>query len=207
VLVPALPGALSAYGILVSDVVKDYSRTVIWRAVSELPWSRLQAQFDRFRRAALADFRRERWPGRPRFEPSVDVRYRGQGYELNVPFSARLLDDFHREHNRRYGYSRLGREVELVTLRLRARIPGNLARVEGRGAGSGNPLAARGKARAIFGGRTLAVPVYDRDSLRQGRSYRGPAIVAEYGATTAVPPGMRFRVDSARNLLIEMPEQ
>ena len=203
VLVPALPGALSAYGILVSDVVKDYSRTVIWRAVGELPWSKLQAEFDRFRRAALADFRREHWPGRPRFEPSVDVRYRGQGYELNVPFSARLLDDFHREHNRRYGYSRVGREVELVTLRLRARIPGNPTRMQDRSASSGNPLAAR----AIFGGRTLAVPVYDRDSLRQGRSYPGPAIVAEYGATTAVPPGLRFRVDSARNLLIEMPEQ
>src|SRR5207237_1817118 len=41
VLVPALPGALSAFGILVSDVVKDYSRTVLWRVAREFPAEQL----------------------------------------------------------------------------------------------------------------------------------------------------------------------
>ena len=50
VLVPARPGALSAFGILVSDVVKDYSRTVLWRTLNELPLTRLNAEFNKLRR-------------------------------------------------------------------------------------------------------------------------------------------------------------
>ena len=124
VIVPVLPGALSAYGILASDVVKDYSRTVVWRAAAgDVPDVRLRGEFAVLEKAARADFARERWEGKPLLEPSVDVRYGGQGYELNIPWSRGLLDDFHREHKRRYGYSHPQREVELVTLRLRARLP------------------------------------------------------------------------------------
>ena len=50
----------------------------------------------------------------------MEVRYRGQGYELNVPYSRDLIHAFRREHQRRYGYSYADREVELVTLRLRS---------------------------------------------------------------------------------------
>lgn len=206
VLVPALPGALSAYGILVSDVVKDYSRTVIWRTAGPLPFHRLQGEFARFRRAAQADFRRERWRGKLLFNPSVDLRYRGQGYELNVPFTSRLLPDFHREHVRRYGYGHPGREVEIVTLRLRARIPASRApltivgRTQAGLALGRKPLPSK----VIFGNRALPTGIYDRDWLRAGRHYRGPAIVAEYGATTVIPPGLKFRVDAGHNLVIDM---
>src|SRR5262249_33287903 len=81
VIVPGLPGALSAFGILVSDVVKDYSRTVLWRTRDELPAKRLHREFDDLRRKAEKDFRGEGWRGAIRRQLSVDVRYRGQGYE------------------------------------------------------------------------------------------------------------------------------
>ena len=87
VIVPALPGALSAYGILVSDVVRDYSRTVLWRALDKLPGARLDKESMALRRKAEEDFRREGWTDRIDFALSVDMRYRGQGYELNMPFS------------------------------------------------------------------------------------------------------------------------
>src|SRR5207237_4320658 len=120
VIVPALPGALSAFGILVSDVVKDYSRTVLWRVSEQLPWPQLDKEFSKLRRAAESKFAEEHWRGVVRYECTIDARYRGQGYELNVPFTRGVLDAFHRHHARRYGYSHPGREVELVTLRLRA---------------------------------------------------------------------------------------
>jgi N-methylhydantoinase A len=211
VLVPALPGALSAYGILVSDVVKDYSRTVLWRVADELPIRRLQGEFARFRVAAEKDFRRERWRGRPVFQPSMDIRYRGQGYELNVPFSPSVLAAFHGEHQRRYGYAHPQREVEIVTLRLRARIPGKIAPVssptsrnarQGRASQGGRNLAP-GQAKVVFENGALATAIYQRAALGPGRTYRGPAIVAEYGATTAISPGLRFRRDRGSNLIIE----
>lgn len=205
VIVPALPGALSAFGILVSDVVKDYSRTVLWRALDMLPTQRLEREFAELRGAADKDFRNEDWRGVIRYQRSVDVRYRGQGYELNIPHSRRLIEDFRREHQRRYGYSYPQRELELVTVRLRAVIPSPTH------AGTRMPRPAsreqlRGvpeRAPVFFGNKRLPTVIYARDRLAIGKKYSGPAVVTEYSATTVVPPGRRFGLDRARNLLIE----
>ena len=200
VLLPPLPGALSAYGILVSDIVKDYSRTVLWRVAGKLPTADLKREFEGFEAEARKAFQDEGWKGKPRFERSLDVRYRGQGYELNVAFQGDALGAFHREHQRRYGYSRPEREVEIVTLRLRARLASSrtpVAASKEEGAGTVE------RRRVYFDGRAVSTPLYERSGLRAGRSYRGPAIVVEYGATTVVPPGFRFRVDGSGSVIIE----
>ncbi|MFZ1157911.1 MAG: hydantoinase/oxoprolinase family protein, partial [Candidatus Sulfotelmatobacter sp.] len=77
VIIPALPGALSALGILASDVVKDYSRTVLWRVSVEIPHARLNQEFAELETRAAEIFEQEGWPGKARYEKSVDVRYRG----------------------------------------------------------------------------------------------------------------------------------
>jgi len=201
VVVPALPGALSAYGILVSDVVRDYSRTVLWRALDKLQGKELDGEFSWLRRKAEIDLRREGWKDKITCDLTVDTRYRGQGYELNVPYTRRMIEVFQREHERRYGYSYPGREVELVTLRLRARIkPGNsqAAKIAER-----RSSATTQKAAVMFAGKRVAAVVHARDGLALRRKFRGPAIVTEYSATTAVPPGKRFWVDRPGNLVIE----
>jgi N-methylhydantoinase A len=204
VIVPALPGALSAYGILASDVVRDYSRTVLWRALDKLPGKRLEEEFSRLRRKAQEDFRREEWKGKIGYALSVDVRYRGQGYELNVPYTRGMIGAFEREHERRYGYSYAGRELELVTLRLRARMKSrNGATTASVGRLSSVPPKVH-KAAVIFNGRRVASEVHTREGVRPGRKFRGPAIVTEYSATTVAPPGKRFWIDRPGNLVIEI---
>ena len=207
VIVPALPGALSAFGILVSDVVKDHSRTVLWRVSDKLPMTKLEKEFSALRKAAEKDFRSESWRGALQYQRTADIRYRGQGYELNVPFTRNLMDAFHREHHRRYGYSQPEREVELVTLRLRTtmRSPqANLAPSNARRSALARAGRARRSERApvFFGGRKIETTIYARDALQPGKKYSGPAVIAEYSATTVVPPGMQFQVDRASNLLI-----
>jgi N-methylhydantoinase A len=204
VIVPELPGALSAFGILVSDVVKDYSVTVLWRVGGDeaLPSRRLQERFTQLRRAAEQDFRRERWQGSIAYQPTADVRYRGQGYELNVPFTPRLLKDFHAEHERRYGYSHPQREVEIVTLRLRARLRSPEAEFAKKRSTARAPGAAPRRTPVFFDGKPVPTSIHDRAALVPGKSYTGPAVVTEYSATTVVPPGMKFRVDRAGNLVI-----
>ncbi len=217
VLVPALPGALSALGILVSDVVKDYSRTVLLRVAGKLPLARLESEFATLRRAAEADFRNEEWSGAIRYQRSVDVRYQGQGYELNVPYTRNLLPDFRSEHQRRYGYSYPDREAELVTLRLRATIrspQANKAKGSTTGHVGTGALARPGRAKpgsalkdrapVLFSGRRLPTAILSRESLVPGKKLSGPAVVTEYSATTVVPPGMSFRSDRAGNLVIEV---
>ena len=205
VLVPARPGALSAFGILVSDVVKDYSRTVLWRTQNELPLTRLNAEFNKLRRKAGQDFLTEGWKGAVQYRLCVDVRYRGQGYELNIPYTDRLITAFRREHDRRYGYSYPAREIELVTLRLRALMKSpqsNLGRADTARADRGNLDPVRTS--VFFENKKIASAIYDRESLQPGKKYSGAAVVTEYSATTIVPPRAKFWLDRNGNLFIEL---
>jgi N-methylhydantoinase A len=205
VLVPARPGALSAFGILVSDVVKDYSRTVLWRAQNELPLTRLNAEFNKLRRKAGQDFLTEDWKGAIQYRLGVDVRYRGQGYEHNIPYTDRLITAFRREHDRRYGYSYPAREIELVTLRLRTIMKSpqsNLGRAETAPGDRGNLDPVRTS--VFFENKKIASAIYDRESLQPGKKYSGAAVVTEYSATTIVPPRAKFWLDRNGNLFIQL---
>jgi N-methylhydantoinase A len=204
VIVPARPGALSALGILVSDVVKDYSRTVLWRTLDELPAKRLRKEFSNLRRQADKDFRSEDWRAPIRHRFSVDVRYRGQGYELNLPYTEGLMAAFRREHERRYGYSYPAREVELVTLRLRATMKSSQSILSKPDAAAAHRGSDPERTSVFFDGHKITAASYDRDSLRPGKGYAGPAVVTEYSATTIVPPGNQFSLDRAGNLLIRI---
>ncbi len=224
VIIPALPGALSALGILVSDVVKDYSRTILLSAAGKVPQACLLQEFAALKKQATIDLQQEGWQGKVRYQSSVDLRYRGQGYELNLPFTPNLLTDFEREHHRRYGYSHPGRPAELVTLRLRASVKSDAAQVKQMDhmrkmnhvkemnhvgtAALGRPGRAKlgrlstPKTRVLFDGKILATKIYSRDELNSGKTYLGPAIITEYSATTVIPPGKRFHLDSVANLIV-----
>jgi N-methylhydantoinase A len=202
VIVPAFPGALSALGILWSDVVKDYSRTVLWRVSREIPLAKLNQEFSALEQAAAQDFSAEGWSGTPRFGRTVDLRYRGQGYELNLPLTRDLLREFEAEHRRRYGYMHAKREIEIVTLRLRAilkssRSPAAAAAVRGKVS-----RRSASETRVVFDGGRVNTKIYAREELGALKTFRGPAIVTEYSATTVVPPGKRFRIDDVGNLII-----
>lgn len=204
VIVPAYPGALSAMGILISDVVKDHSRTILLRVA---PGAALAKQVDpifaELKRGIAAELKKEDWQGKVVFEPSCDIRYRGQGYELNLPYTADVLQRFHAEHKRRYGYSSPERDVEIVTVRMRGRLasPEKLSRLKIR------EEQGRLKASTLmvhFAGRRHTTQVIPRSSIKVGKRYRGPAIIPEYSATTVIPPGLSYRKDRAGNLLIEI---
>lgn len=203
VIVPAYPGALSALGILISDVVKDHSRTILLRVALGAAFSQqVDPIFAELKRSIAAELKKEDWQGRAVFEPSCDIRYRGQGYELNLPYSANVLKRFHAEHKRRYGYSSPERDLEIVTVRMRGRVasPEKLSRLKIREE-QGRLKAV--SATVVFGGKPHKAKVLPRELVRPGRSYRGPAIITEYSATTVVPPGFKFKAEAA-NLLIEV---
>jgi N-methylhydantoinase A len=208
VIVPALPGALSALGILASDVVKDYSRTVLLRVAGKIPQARVTHEFKALEERAAIEFQREAWQGKISYFRSLDVRYRGQGHELNLPFTKTVLQEFEQEHQRRYGYGHSGREVELVTLRLRAVVKTTMNR------GGEDALVRPSRAKLgsispprttlLFARKKLKAAVYSREKLSPGRKYSGPAIVTEYSATTLIPPRKSFHLDPTTNLVIRI---
>jgi N-methylhydantoinase A len=205
VLVPAMPGALSAVGILLADAVRDYSRTVMLPSGSI---GKLDDSFMALERRAAADFAAEGLEGVPR--RSVDLRYRRQGYELNVPYDAqapvRAIEDFHSLHRQLYGFCDADRPVEIVNLRLcmvaaaEPYLPAHSEPVPGDGA-----AACYAHQPVFFDGAFMPTPLYRRDLLTPGDTIRGPAMITEYTAATVLPPGSSARVDGFRNLILSVP--
>jgi N-methylhydantoinase A len=202
VIVPVYPGALSALGILISGVVKDHSRTVLLRA-GEAPQKRLQEIYSELQREISAELKKEEWKGRVVWEPSIDLRYRGQGYEINLHHGKDVLDRFHAEHKRRYGYSSPEREVEIVTLRMRGKIA-SPEQLTGMKVEEPPAKLQERETRVWFSGRQVQTAILPRAALAARKRYRGPAIVTEYSATTVIPPGLSFQADKAGNLLVEV---
>ncbi|MCH8266474.1 MAG: hydantoinase/oxoprolinase family protein [Acidobacteria bacterium] len=214
VLVPQNPGTFSAMGILLSDIVKDLSQSVLLPVAfagkqtrssrSQKLFEKLERRFARLEQAARAELRRDQMPGGPvKVERRLDIRYAGQSYELSVPFTRRFGELFHREHEKAYGYRDTARPLEIVNLRIRLVIPTPKPRLQqGRVAGNaGGGLLVKKKA-AWFGGRRHRTPFYNRDALRPGARFRGPAVVVEYSSTIVVPPGFVCRVDEYHNLVL-----
>ncbi len=186
VLVPDYAGALSALGMLVAGRMRDYSASVVGERDIEARFRELEA---RARREA---------PGAALVR-SADLRYRGQSYELTVPWDGRdPARPFHEAHERRYGYASLSRPVEVVQIRVRAVLetePPVLRAPQG--------VRRRGAARrrVYVDGSWTEMPALPRESV--GRRWSdGPALIVDAGSTTLVPPGWRFRLDEAGAVVI-----
>jgi N-methylhydantoinase A len=189
--------------------VKDYSRTVLWSISGKLPFDKLKRELTVLRRNAESTLREEGWKGVIRYQSSVDIRYRGQGHELNVPYSDGLVDDFRREHQRRYGYSYPERGVELVTLRLRAKVKSESDLSPSRSWIHPPPVRSTRNIRAetasvYFDGAKLKTALHAREELQPGKKYYGPAVITEYSATTVVPPDLPFSLDKTGTLTIQI---
>ncbi len=203
VLIPESPGLLSALGVLLSDSVQDFSRTVMLRSRAaelrriEKVYKELEAQGLSFLKAEGFSRRRmrlERW---------IDMRYRGQSYEISLPFTSTFERDFHRRHEQRYGYADPTREAEIVTIRARARGIPLKPRLPREKPGPPDPKHALIREKQVFfEGRRCRTRVYERARLRPGNRIKGPALIFEYSASTAIPPGCTCIVDGYRNLLI-----
>ena len=207
VLVPALPGALSAVGILLADTVRDFSRTVM------LPGDAIEglgAIFAELEERATEEFAAEGLTGTPCC--SLDLRYRGQGYELNVEYDAqfpsRSVAAFHALHHRRYGFAQENRPVEIVNLRLRMMAAGENYAPEKRDLVPGDGRAALAATREIyFAGRFCPSRIYRREALVPGDAIDGPALITEYTSATLLPPGCRAQVDGFGNLVIAVGDE
>ncbi len=208
VLVPRSAGILSALGMLLADYARDYSRTLLI-PTDEMRVDTLESALRNLENSAAADFATEGGDAADlRLERTLDVRYRGQGFEIAVPFGAAFVDAFHAAHAQRYGYSDSSRDTEVVNVRVRA--VAQRSRVDlPRAALEGPDAAAAVIADHVMLGPDgeTAAKLLDREALRPGNQFSGPALVTEYSTTTVVPAGFTCRVDEWFNLLIEPGER
>ena len=195
VLVPKVSGVLSALGLAISDLRRDYVRPCL-APVRETDPTSLEEPFRDMERAAAADLEG------PEFQRRADLRYRGQAFELTVDADelGELEARFHAAHERRYGFRMDDEPVELVNLRLVASVPGEKPELVERPA---ETALRNSRRRANFDGEWLDVSVFDRTSLGAASEVEGACIVEFPEATCVVRPGWRGRIDDAGTLVLE----
>jgi N-methylhydantoinase A len=213
-IIPMSPGTTSAMGLLVTDLKHDYSTTLI-QHVDQLDTAAVEETYQELEAQGGTSLEREEVrPEDISFLRQVDMRYVGQSYELTVPLPAeqldaskidRVLEQFHIEHDRAYGYSAPTEPVEFVNLRLTA--IGKIAKPRLRELeGNNTDIAAAQKAtRSVYFAESdgyVECPIYDRYLLGPGSILTGPAIVEEIDSTTVIHPGYSAQVDRFGNLIL-----
>jgi N-methylhydantoinase A len=211
VLIPVFPGGLSALGILQADVVKELSQTIFLGVDQMLREPRrLQSIFKRLEAQSIRVLDAEGFSlAKMRFQHTLDMRYLGQAYELNIPVSSLrstgqdIILAFHRAHETRYGYHHENKQAEIVSVRCRATgITNKSASHKIAPRSRTQPLLPEKTMELMLSDRTRKTTLYRRDNLRAGDIFSGPAIVAEYSATTLIPPNWSVRVDAYGQLLL-----
>ena len=213
VLVPGHPGILSALGVAIADVVKDYSRTVMLRG-EDLDKARLEEEFHGMEQLARAELVEEGLPADAmvprRF---LDVRYVGQSFELTVDcpsltgrgdLTRSIASEFYESHLQRFGYADRALPVEVVNLRLKLELAVDKPHLEPAPAGGSDAAhAAVGNVEVVFAEGSMETTLYDRDRLQTGNRICGPALLLQLDTTIVVPPGWAGGVDPYGNLLLE----
>lgn len=211
VIVPVGPGVTCALGLLMADFRHDYSQTHLAR-VASLDLDALNVAFREIEARAQAHMEQEGVPAdRVRFRRSLDMRYAGQGYELEVKIppgdygpadSAAFCEGLAQAHRDQYGYCRPDEQAEIVSLRVVA--VGELPKPDlprGERIARGAP-PVRERRRIYADGGYTSADVYAREDLEPGAEFAGPAIVEQLDSTTVVLSGCRVEVDEWRNLVI-----
>jgi N-methylhydantoinase A len=201
VVVPRFPGALSALGLLLADVRKDYSRTVLVDA--ERYKGELKSALAELHRAGQEELQAEGFKKREiQSMDFVDLRYRGQSYELTLKLEPNFTERFHEAHERRYGYANRGRPIELVN--VRSTFIGRTKKPEFKKSPRqrGRPVPVE-RQPVWIDHKRMRTSIYDRSMLCHGHVISGPAIIGEYSSTTLVPPDFRCVVDGYLNLVLE----
>ncbi len=213
VLVPRTAGVLSALGLLITDLVHDFSTSMV-RSWDDIEPASLEAAFTEFEDEGREQLATTGYAdGRVAFERAVDVRYVGQSFELTVPVEdetitpetlKKIAERFHEEHERRYGHASPYEPVELVTVRVRAR---GLVDTPELTASSTHGTAAD----AITDTRdvryeysVLKTRIYDRERLGPEATFEGPAIVEGAESTVVVHPDQEATVDEYGTIIIEV---
>ncbi|RZT60908.1 N-methylhydantoinase A [Microcella alkaliphila] len=215
--VPRFPGAFSAWGMLQTDIRRDFAEPY-FSVDADLDLDDLVRVLTEMRSVALDSLSSEGIPEEHRSaSSSIDVRYQGQEFTLHVPLESvaevqqpNFLEDFARRfadmYQDRYGHSTFGASIEITTLRTRA--VGSLGQLKT------HQLAEATSAEfehdvepVVFDGESRPTIVVRRSNLARGHDFEGPAVIVEETATTVVPPGYRVTIDELGSLIIRQHEK
>ena len=204
VIVPENPGILSAMGMIMADVLKDYSQTVMISG-DGMDYEHISVCFRPLEDRAKWEMQMQGFGENDvELDYHLDMRYQGQSFEIMVPFTDNFREDFSNLHEQEYGRCYPDKPVEIVNIRLRSRgVPEKPELLPSVKQEEKIPAKAFLEDReVIFANKQHNTPFLDRNELLSGNNLDGPAVIVEYSSTVVVPPFASFYVDKFRNLIL-----
>jgi len=207
ILVPPHPGLCSAFGAAISQLRIEMVQTIAARE-ADVDDARLQAGFDAMLQKSRSEIAREGLVGEPRESLVISMRYGQQNYEQDIAYNAGdgladAVERFHQRHHEFYGYHFEDEPIELVHLKVSVSesSPEPEIQLQSREADDGNKGT-----RSVIQSSALNVPtvVYDRERLKPGVRFSGPAMIEEIDSTTYVPSDIEVQVDHSNNLILTL---
>jgi N-methylhydantoinase A len=204
VLVSPMAATLSALGMLVADVQLDYVHTVM--LPNEVPFEMLKQQTTELVRQGEEDLLREGVsPEQAVITRTVDVRYVGQSFDLNVQLNPQFRQEFDQIHQERYGYCQQDAPIEIVNVRVRAIGRVTPPSLTASPVGPADASSAKGEERPVVLSHGIqAVPHYWGNRLRPGHEVSGPAILVLDDTTVYLGPDDHAKIDAYSNILIDV---
>jgi N-methylhydantoinase A len=210
VLIPPFASTLSAYGMLAADVSKDYTQTVMLSGDTEK--TEIDKKIFPLVEQGYKDIAREGFSRHEiRIEKSLDMRYKGQSFELNIPFDmvsengTDFRTKFHQEHKKTYGYKRIQDELEIVNIRVRAVGLVETTKMLTKPLSDPDPIhALLDSYKVVFSSGLMKTPFYQGEELKPGNIIEGPAVIVRSDTTILLESGDTGRIDPHDNLVIEV---
>ncbi len=209
-IVPNYPGQFSAFGFILTDARVDTQRTVQMtskRFDQERATEVMQSLID----TGIGDLKGQGYGKNVEIYRSLEMRYLGQNYELEIPISfdsftdettPQLWQAFHDMHEARFGFNIPREVIEVITVKATTVSLTEKPELATIGDSAGAAAEAVARREVTFEGGRHDTPIYDRADLRAGHRIAGPAIVEEAASVTVLRPDQNLRVDAYGNLLI-----
>ncbi|MHB1006057.1 MAG: hydantoinase/oxoprolinase family protein [Chloroflexota bacterium] len=212
VVVPRYPGVLSAMGLVLGDIRYDFVQSYV-RPASLIEQGVVVGHFVAMENQGRLRLERAGYRGAVEVKRFVDMRYARQNYEIQVPVppeafengdTAALIESFHREYAKLYGYYLSDEPFEIVSLRTSVigRLP-KASLVPETSAESSVEAARKGSRTCSFKSGEVECPVYEREQLPLGASLPSPALIEEVDSTIVIYPGQEATVDEHGNVIIK----
>ena len=214
VMIPFAPGVNCAYGLLVADFRYDYATTYLQK-LGEVDLAKMNAAYDKLEQSARQKMIDD---GISRenivLSRALDLRYLGQGHELEVPFDGGVISReslaaakarFDDLHQKQYGFCSGDQAAQIVNIRITC--IGLVAKPEIREQSGGHKSAEpaiKNRRDVFIGGQFRKTTIYDRELLEPGMEIWGPAIIEQKDSTTLLLPDNVGRIDGYRNILIDL---
>ncbi len=229
VLIPPAPGVLAALGAAAADLTAERARSVLCPLDDDNieTIANLKTALSEVAAEALDELAQPNAP--VELTHALDIRYRGQSYELTVDLDGKLdaasaraaRSRFDAAHESRFSHHDKEATVEVVNVRARVRVPGVPIPFTSTTMATRSP-AHRQKRQPLgsikvstpdipsgqgvkcwFSGKPIETRLLQRAELTPGDTVEGPAILVQLDSTTLVPPNWHANVDEYGNLLLE----